>query len=225
MFVQFIPPQTLEEQWDIKGLEEALERDIGTRLPVQQWLDEDSHLDEDKLRRQIIDQLADIYRAKAEAIGPKVMRHFEKTVMLQVLDDSWKEHLAAMDHLRQGIHLRGYAQKDPKQEYKKEAFEMFTSMLDVIKHEVIGIVSKVQVRSDDEVTQMEEQNRAPVTMQYQHAELSALGEENADAGESSEGTPPPPAKPYTREGAKIGRNDPCPCGSGKKYKTCHGKLN
>lgn len=224
LFGQHIPPQTLEEQWDVKGLEEALEHDVGARLPLQQWLDEDSHLDEDNLRQRIIERLAGIYQAKAEAIGSKVMRHFEKTVMLQVLDDSWKEHLAAMDHLRQGIHLRGYAQKDPKQEYKKEAFEMFTSMLDVIKHEVIGIVSKVQVRSDDEVTQMEEQNRAPVTMQYQHAEVSALGEDEADAGEPSADTPPP-LKPYTREGAKIGRNDPCPCGSGKKYKVCHGKLD
>ena len=224
LFVQFIPPQTLEEQWDVKGLEEALEHDVGAHLPVQQWLDEDSHLDEDKLRQRITERLAEIYQAKAEAIGSKVMRHFEKTVMLQVLDDSWKEHLAAMDHLRQGIHLRGYAQKDPKQEYKKEAFEMFTSMLDVIKHEVIGIVSKVQVRSDDEVTQMEEQNRAPVTMQYQHAEVSALGEEEPEVGEQPAGTPPP-VKPYTREGVKVGRNDPCPCGSGKKYKVCHGKLD
>ncbi|MDD1649139.1 MAG: SEC-C domain-containing protein, partial [Methylococcaceae bacterium] len=224
MFGQYIPPQTLEEQWDVKGLEEALEHDVGAHLTIQQWLDEDSHLDEDRLRQRITERLAEIYQAKAEAIGPKVMRHFEKTVMLQVLDDSWKEHLAAMDHLRQGIHLRGYAQKDPKQEYKKEAFEMFTSMLDVIKHEVIGIVSKVQVRSDDEVTQMEEQNRAPVTMQYQHAEVSALGEEEPDAGEQPAGTPPP-AKPYTREGVKVGRNDPCPCGSGKKYKVCHGKLD
>ena len=227
MFGQFIPPQTLEEQWDVKGLEEALDRDIGMHLPIQQWLDEDSRLDEDRLRQRIGERLGEIYRDKAEAIGPQVMRHFEKTVMLQVLDDSWKEHLAAMDHLRQGIHLRGYAQKDPKQEYKKEAFEMFTSMLDGIKHEVIGIVSKVQVRSEEEVTQMEEQNRAPQEFEYQHAEVSAMSTD-AEAGDEeapAESAAPPPAKPYTREGAKVGRNDPCPCGSGKKYKACHGKLD
>ncbi len=227
LFGQYIPPQTLEEQWNVKGLEEALERDVGVSLPVQRWLDEDSHLDEDRLRQRIGKQLAEIYQGKVEAIGAKVMRHFEKTVMLQVLDEAWKEHLAAMDHLRHGIHLRGYAQKDPKQEYKKEAFEMFTSMLEGIKHEVIGIVSKVQVRSDDEVNQMEEQNRAPVTMQYQHAELTALSEEAPDGAENAppDGMAAPAAKPYIREGAKIGRNDPCPCGSGKKYKLCHGKLD
>ena len=225
MFGQFIPPQTLEEQWDVKGLEETLERDLGFAIPVQQWLDEDSRLDEDKLRQRITETLAGIYRSKVEAIGPQVMRHFEKTVMLQVLDDSWKEHLAAMDHLRQGIHLRGYAQKDPKQEYKKEAFEMFTSMLEGIKHEVIGIVSKVQVRSDEEVTQMEEQSRMPRELEYQHAEMSAL-EAEGESGEAEPVPPPPPAaKPYIREGAKVGRNDPCPCGSGKKYKACHGKLS
>jgi len=225
MFSQFIPPQTLEEQWDVKGLEEALERDIGVTLPVQHWLDEDAHLDEDRLRQRITETLAETYHRKVEAIGPQVMRHFEKTVMLQVLDDSWKEHLAAMDHLRQGIHLRGYAQKDPKQEYKKEAFEMFTSMLEGIKHEVIGIVSKVQVRSDEEVTQMEEQNRMPRELEYQHATMTALGEEDESGEAEVDPSIPAAAKPYTREGVKVGRNDPCPCGSGKKYKSCHGKLS
>ena len=228
LFTQFIPPQTLEEQWDVKGLEEALERDIGVRLPVQQWLDDDAQLDEDRLRERLIEHLGRLYRDKADAIGPKVMRHFEKTVMLQVLDDSWKEHLAAMDHLRQGIHLRGYAQKDPKQEYKKEAFEMFTSMLDGIKHEVIGIVSKVQVRSDEDVNQMEEQNRAPQQFEYQHAEVSALGEaaaEAADDADTGEPAAPPAARPFVRDSAKVGRNDPCPCGSGRKFKNCHGKLD
>ena len=154
------------------------------------------------------------------------MRHFEKTVMLQVLDDSWKEHLAAMDHLRQGIHLRGYAQKDPKQEYKKEAFEMFTSMLEGMKHEVVGIVSKVQVRSDEEVTQMEEQNRQPQPLEYQHAEVAGfLDDAEDDRSLESEAQKPASTKPFTRDEAKVGRNDPCPCGSGKKYKVCHGKLD
>jgi preprotein translocase subunit SecA len=224
IFTQYIPPQTLEEQWDVKGLEEALERDFGVRVPVQQWLDQDTRLYEDRLRGKIVDQLDTIYGEKTAAIGEKIMRHFEKTVMLQVLDNSWKEHLAAMDHLRQGIHLRGYAQKDPKQEYKREAFEMFTNMLDEIKHEVIGIVSKVQVHTEEEVKVMEEQNRAPREMQYQHAEVSALGAEPEEAP-PPEPAPAAAAKPYIRDIAKVGRNDPCPCGSGKKFKQCHGKLD
>jgi preprotein translocase subunit SecA len=224
---QFIPPLTLEEQWDVKGLEEALERDVGAHLPVQHWLDEDSRLDEDRLRRKIVDNLERLYRSKVEAIGPQIMRHFEKTVMLQVLDNSWKEHLAAMDHLRQGIHLRGYAQKDPKQEYKREAFEMFTNMLDAIKHEVIGIVSKVQVHTEEEVRALEEQSRAMPELEYQHAEVAALGAEPQPEGEAEAAAPQPApaAQPYIRDVAKVGRNDPCPCGSGKKFKQCHGKLD
>ena len=240
-FGQFIPPQTLEEQWDVSGLQEAIEREMGVELPIQQWLDEDSRLDEHSLQDRIAEELSKVYAGKVESLGPSVMRHFEKTVMLQVLDDSWKEHLAAMDHLRQGIHLRGYAQKDPKQEYKKEAFEMFTSMIEGIKHEVVGIVSKVQVHSEAEVVRMEEQNRAPVEFEYQHADAPDLvsgvvGENEGytlpqgdlgytisapeETAESEEAN-----RPYTREGEKVGRNDPCPCGSGKKYKVCHGKLD
>jgi preprotein translocase subunit SecA len=231
LFGQFIPPHTLEEQWDVAGLEEAIGREMGVELSIQSWLDADNRLDEEGLKQRIADELAAVYAAKVEAIGPSVMHHFEKTVMLQALDDSWKEHLAAMDHLRQGIHLRGYAQKDPKQEYKKEAFEMFTSMLEGIKHEVIGIVSKVQVHSEAEISRMEEQNRAPVEMEYQHAdapELStdAFSESATSPVELEESDVSTEAnRPYTREGDKVGRNDPCPCGSGKKYKVCHGKLD
>ena len=225
IFPQFIPPQTLEEQWDVKGLEDTLQHDFNVHLPIQQWLDEDSRLDEDPLRDRIVERLDEIYHAKSEAIGPQVMRHFEKTVMLQVLDDSWKEHLAAMDHLRQGIHLRGYAQKDPKQEYKKEAFEMFTSMLDAIKHEVTGIVTKVQVRSEEEVIEMEEQNRAPRDLEYQHAEVTAMAGEEPEIGEATDQAAETGARPYTRDAVKVGRNDACPCGSGKKYKQCHGRLD
>jgi preprotein translocase subunit SecA len=197
---------------------------MGCQRAGRQWLDQDTRLYEDRLRGKIVDQLDTIYGEKTAAIGEKIMRHFEKTVMLQVLDNSWKEHLAAMDHLRQGIHLRGYAQKDPKQEYKREAFEMFTNMLDEIKHEVIGIVSKVQVHTEEEVKVMEEQNRAPREMQYQHAEVSALGAEPEEAP-PPEPAPAAAAKPYIRDIAKVGRNDPCPCGSGKKFKQCHGKLD
>jgi len=226
MFAQFIPPHTLEEQWDVKGLEEALLRELGSKLPVQQWLDEDSKLDEDRLLDKIVDRLDEIYRGKSAAIGDSVMRHFEKTVMLQVLDNSWKEHLAAMDHLRQGIHLRGYAQRDPKQEYKREAFEMFTSMLDGIKHEVMGIVSKVQVHSEEDVNVMEEQRRAaPQEMHFEHAEAHALAAEPEEAEAEEKPVKSRPAQPYIRDIAKVGRNEPCPCGSGKKFKHCHGKLD
>ncbi|QSA95917.1 preprotein translocase subunit SecA [Methylococcus sp. EFPC2] len=225
IFEQHIPPHTMEEQWDVKGLEETLEHELGTAVPVQHWLETDHYLHEEKLRQQIQDAVAKVYDDKVAIIGPQVMHHFEKSVMLQVLDNAWKEHLAAMDHLRLGIHLRGYAQKDPKQEYKREAFEMFTSMLDNVKHEVIGIVSKVQVRTEEEIAVMEEQNRSPVEMQYHHAEASALdttADEPADprAEPSREA-----ANPYVRDANKVGRNDPCPCGSGKKYKQCHGRLD
>ncbi|MFN5745172.1 MAG: preprotein translocase subunit SecA [Methylococcaceae bacterium] len=225
IFPAYIPPHTLEEQWDVKGLEETLQRDTTAHLPLRQWLDEDAALDEERLLERIKQHLRDIYEAKSEAIGPKVLRHFEKTVMLQALDDAWKEHLAAMDHLRQGIHLRGYAQKDPKQEYKREAFEMFTSMMDAIKHDVIGIVSKVQVRSEEEILEMEEVNRAPQPLEFQHADASAMSIEEPNSVESAPEPPLPAAKPYTRDNSKVGRNDPCPCGSGKKFKACHGKLD
>jgi preprotein translocase subunit SecA len=221
---QFIPPHTLEEQWDVLGLEETLERDFNVKPAISEWIDSDARLDAEGIQLRVTDEVARHYREKSAAIGQGVMRHFEKTVMLQVLDDSWKEHLAAMDHLRQGIHLRGYAQKDPKQEYKKEAFEMFTSMLDRIKHEVIEIVSKVQVHSEEEVREMESQNRPSQELEYQHAEIEALG----TSDEQSQPSEPPKGavqKPFEREAAKVGRNEPCPCGSGKKYKHCHGSLS
>ncbi len=161
------------------------------------------------------------YAEKTAMIGGEVMRHFEKSVMLQTLDNHWKEHLAAMDHLRQGIHLRGYAQKDPKQEYKREAFEMFTSMLDAIKHEVVSIVCRVQVRAEEDIQVMEEHNRIPEEVHYEHAEASAFA---AEAEEEAKPKEPAKPAPFIRESRKIGRNEPCPCGSGKKYKQCHGKL-
>jgi len=227
MFHQAIPPHTMEEQWDVKGLEESLAHELHVAAPVSQWLDEDTHLHEEKLQQKIQDQVQSDYEAKSAAIGAEVMRHFEKSVMLQVLDNTWKEHLAAMDHLRMGIHLRGYAQKDPKQEYKREAFEMFTNMLDSVKQEVISILSKVQVRSEEEVRIMEEQARQVQEMQFQHAEASPLlgaAEEEEKPLLGDEGWTPEPPKPFARAVAKVGRNDPCPCGSGLKYKQCHGKL-
>jgi preprotein translocase subunit SecA len=165
--------------------------------------------------------MEDAYAGKEQQAGVEVVRHFEKAVMLQVLDVSWKEHLAAMDYLRQGIGLRGYAQKNPKQEYKREAFEMFTAMLDRIKHDVISIVSKVQVRAESDVEAVELQRRSQAPRKYKHAEASAMGEQQD--GEAAEGEKA--HTPFTRKGRKIGRNEPCPCGSGKKYKQCHGKLS
>jgi preprotein translocase subunit SecA len=219
---QYIPPMTMEEQWNVKGLEEALDRELGASIPVQHWLDEHPDLHEETLRERIAETLESSYRDKVTAIGSPVMHPFEKSVLLQVLDNAWKEHLAAMDHLRQGIHLRGYAQKDPKQEYKREAFEMFTSMLESIKAEFISIVSRVQVRGEEDIRVIEEQNQPPIeNVQYQHADVSALDEDTGAAEDEPEHAE---AKPFVRDERKVGRNEPCPCGSGRKYKNCHGKL-
>ncbi|MBM4208029.1 MAG: preprotein translocase subunit SecA [Gammaproteobacteria bacterium] len=223
LITQYIPPKSMEEQWNIKGLEEHLYQDFNAEVPIQKMLDEDKRLQESTLRTRILEILAQLYQQKEQQITPSVMRHFEKSVMLQILDNSWKEHLAAMDYLRKGIHLRGYAQKDPKQEYKREAFEMFTSLLEHIKYEVTRILFRVQVREEEDVQAMDEQMQAPRELHYEHAEASALHDidENAELNER----PAAPVQPYIREGDKVGRNDPCPCGSGKKYKHCHGKLS
>ncbi len=219
---QFIPPDSLDEQWDVPGLEEALEHEFGTRIPVAEWLDQDDELDEAGLRERIVAEFERIYKEKGELAGPEVLRHFEKAVTLQVLDSLWKEHLAAMDYLRQGIHLRGYAQKDPKQEYKREAFEMFSRLLDRIKHEVVTVVSKVQVRAEEDVDAVERQRRNTAPMNFEHAAAPAPGaEEPMPAEEEGEES----HTPFVRDGRKVGRNEPCPCGSGKKYKHCHGKLD
>ncbi|HEB98441.1 MAG TPA: preprotein translocase subunit SecA [Thiotrichales bacterium] len=213
----YIPPGSLDEQWDIAGLEKAIEEEFGQVMPIQEWLEQDEELHEETLRERILDELVRAYREKEALAGPEVLRHFEKSVMLQVLDQAWKEHLAAMDYLRQGIGLRGYAQKNPKQEYKREAFEMFTAMLDRIKHDVVGILSKVQVRAEEDVEAVEAQRQQNVPMEYRHAEADALHGEGEEAEEAQQA-------PFVREGRKIGRNEPCPCGSGKKYKHCHGRL-
>ena len=214
---QYLPPGSLDEQWDVPGLEEALVQEYALELPLQKWLDEDHELHEETLRERILDSMVAAYKEKEKQSGAEVLRHFEKAVMLQILDSAWKEHLAAMDYLRQGIGLRGYGQKDPKQEYKKEGFAMFTDMLERIKHEVIGVLSKVQVRAQADVEAVEQQRRSQAQVKYQHDQANAMGEAQADAGVEEH-------KPFTREGRKIGRNEPCPCGSGKKYKQCHGKL-
>ncbi len=224
----YIPPQTLEEQWDIPGLEEGLQGQFGIELPIQSWLDEDDNLHEELLRERILGAIEETYQLKEQQAGEAVMRHFEKAIFLQVLDGLWKEHLAAMDYLRQGIGLRGYAQKNPKQEYKREAFELFTQLLDRVKEDVISVLSKVQVRAEEDVAAVEEQRRRSAPMEFQHQEAPGLADEAAEvaaevaaeeAGESDA------AEPFVRGERKVGRNEPCPCGSGKKYKQCHGKLN
>jgi len=216
---EYIPPQSLEEMWDVPGLEARLKADFALDLPLQQWLAEDDKLYEEKLRERILDEATKLYAHKEELVGKEVLRNFEKAVMLQTLDGLWKEHLAAMDHLRQGIHLRGYAQKNPKQEYKRESFDLFTQMLETLKRDVVSILSRVQVQERD-VEAMEEQQRqqaeaAPRTYTHAAAE-SQLADEQA-VGEEGHTT-------FVRDEQKVGRNDPCPCGSGKKYKHCHGQL-
>ncbi|WP_342059734.1 preprotein translocase subunit SecA [Aeromonas sp. OTU364] len=216
---EYIPPQSLEEMWDVPGLEARLKSDFALELPLQQWLAEDDKLYEEKLRERILEEATKLYAHKEELVGKDVLRNFEKAVMLQTLDGLWKEHLAAMDHLRQGIHLRGYAQKNPKQEYKRESFDLFTQMLETLKRDVVSILSRVQVQERD-VEAMEEQQRqqaeaAPRTYTHAAAENQLADEETqADAAPVT----------FVRDEQKVGRNDPCPCGSGKKYKHCHGQL-
>ncbi|MFQ1755999.1 preprotein translocase subunit SecA [Aeromonas veronii] len=216
---EYIPPQSLEEMWDVPGLEARLKADFALDLPLQQWLAEDDKLYEEKLRERILDEATKLYAHKEELVGKEVLRNFEKAVMLQTLDGLWKEHLAAMDHLRQGIHLRGYAQKNPKQEYKRESFDLFTQMLETLKRDVVSILSRVQVQERD-VEAMEEQQRQQaeaVPRTYTHAAAeSQLADEQAAAEEGH--------TTFVRDEQKVGRNDPCPCGSGKKYKHCHGQL-
>lgn len=207
-----IPPQSLEEMWDIEGLEQRLKNDFDLEMPIAEWLEKEPQLHEETLRERIHEQAMEVYARKEEVVGVNVMRNFEKGVMLQTLDSLWKEHLAAMDYLRQGIHLRGYAQKDPKQEYKRESFSMFAAMLEALKYEVISTLSKVQVRMPEEIEALEQQRREEAERLASQQQLSHQSEAAAapSAGGSSE--------------RKIGRNDPCPCGSGKKYKQCHGRI-
>jgi preprotein translocase subunit SecA len=221
----FIPPMSVEEQWDVPGLEKQLEAEFAITLPLQEWLDADDKLHEEALREKIIEEVQAAYDAKCEEVGPD-MRKIEKQIMLQVLDTLWKEHLATMDHLRQGIHLRAYAQKNPKQEYKRESFALFEELLRNLKLEVVKFLSHVQIQRRDEAELIEQQRReaaAREQMAFQHAEASAMA--GAGAGGSPEQPEQaPPAQPFTRTQPKVGRNEPCPCGSGKKYKQCHGKL-
>jgi preprotein translocase subunit SecA len=213
---EHIPHGSMEEQWDSPSLEKALAAEFQLRLPVVQWLEQEKHLDENGLLVRIADAAQQQYQAKVDQVGGEVMHGYERIVMLQSLDQHWREHLAALDHLRQGIHLRGYAQKNPKQEYKREAFDLFATMLEAIKRDVTQTLMNVQIRSEADVAAAEA-THAPENVQYHHADYEeALASTDKQTEEH---------KPFVRGGEKVGRNDPCPCGSGKKYKQCHGRLN
>jgi preprotein translocase subunit SecA len=221
LVTQYLPEQSFVEQWDLHGLEQALETDFGIELPVRTWLEQDVNLSEVTVRERVQDAASAMYAKKCEG-AESIMRQVEKQIMLQVLDNLWKEHLASMDYLRQGINLRAYAQKNPKQEFKRESFELFRVLLDNIKSEVVRVLFHVRIASREEIEAMEEQRRQEQeNLQLKHAEISALhGEEPSDNTPRENNA----AAPYVREGEKVGRNDPCPCGSGKKYKQCHGRL-
>ena len=226
-----IPPQSLPEQWDIAGLESAIESGFGVKLPIQQWLDEDDHLYEETLREKLLNELLAAYNEKEEQASSEALRTFEKQIVLRVLDDLWKDHLSTMDHLRHGIHLRGYAQKNPKQEYKRESFNLFSELLDSIKRDSIRVLSHVQVRREDPIEEearlRQEAENLAARMQFQHAEAPGLDQpealaevlEGADVSDVVTATEP------ARNEQKLGRNELCYCGSGKKYKHCHGQIN
>ena len=200
---QYVPPQSIEEMWDIEGLEVRLDRQFGMKLPIQHWLEDEPDLHEETLRERILNIAKEEYKAKEAIVGEEVMRNFEKGIVLQTLDELWKEHLSAMDYLRKGIHLRSYGQKDPKNEYKKESFAMFTEMLDLLKTNVISVLSRIQVRSQEEVATEQQAAQQEAVEAEQAVDMDNLTEEQL-------------------ANLHISRNDPCPCGSGKKYKHCHG---
>ena len=220
----FIPPQSLEEQWDIENLERQLQQDFTVVLPLKKWLELDSSLHEETLRYKIIDEINKVYQQKAAQVNPETLRHIERSIMLQTLDLHWKNHLAAMDHLREGIHLRGYAQQNPKQEYKRESFFMFKQMLEDIKRDVTRTLYAIQIKTEEEIAAIEEERRRAAEaeqnkMSFIHAATNAMSEDTKIPEDAEANTP------YVREQPKVGRNDSCPCGSGKKYKHCHGKLS
>ncbi len=226
----YIPPESMPEQWDVPGLEKQLEKDFVLKLPIEQWLADETDLHEENLRTRILEKATEAYAAKEAVVGEDIMRQFERSVMMRSLDIHWKEHLAAMDYLRQGIHLRGYAQKNPKQEYKRESFELFSEMLERIRYDVVSLLMRVQLRPEGE-TQMQAASTQPKRMQYSHTEMNSLTGTGAGAAVGGAAGQPRPQgqaatqqETYIREGRKVGRNEPCPCNSGKKYKHCHGKV-
>ncbi len=224
---RFVPPESVDEQWDLPGLESALAEEFDQRLPLVTLAQAKDELDAEGIQRYVQESLDRLFKDKEAQVGAETMRMLEKHVMLNVLDDNWKQHLSRMDYLRQGIHLRGYAQKQPKQEYKREAFELFSEMLDKVKREVVTLLARVRIRSEEEVAAMEAQERAQAEavaqqMQFNHPDMGALG-----ADEEAAAVAAPDRQGFQqsiRAMPKIGRNEACPCGSGKKYKHCHGQL-
>jgi preprotein translocase subunit SecA len=232
---EYVPPESVEEVWDKEGLSKGLEREFGVKFDAERLLEQDHSIEERALRRMIVEEVDREYERKAAELGPKLMHELEKGIMLRQLDAHWKEHIGALDYLRQGIHLRGYAQRNPKQEYKREAFEMFSAMLERVKHDAIAILCKIQIRRPEDVQAVEPAAPDPRTLQFQHAAAPAITAPQPPAPApgmpqpSGQGFPPlgagEPIAPYVREQPKVGRNEPCPCGSGKKFKQCHGRLS
>jgi preprotein translocase subunit SecA len=231
---EHVPPESVEEEWNKDGLTKALEREFGVRLDVAALLESDDTIDEKRLRELVVAAASEAYQKKVAEIGPNVMHEVEKQIMLRQLDSHWKEHIGALDYLRQGIHLRGYAQRNPKQEYKREAFEMFSTMLERVKHDTISILSKIQIRRPEDAQAVEPAAPDPSTLRFQHAPAPSLTEPppapeprplSAPPDPRMRPPPPEPVSQYVRDAPKVGRNDPCPCGSGKKFKQCHGRLS
>jgi len=214
LMARYVPPDSIDEQWDVAGLEKALVDEYGIHLPLHRWLEQDDALDEPGLRRKVLDEVAHFFAEREALVGSEAMRSLEKRVMLYVLDTRWKEHLSNMDYLRQGIHLRGYAQKQPKQEYKRESFEMFERLLDDIRGDVTRLLARVQIRDEEDVSAVAPSRTRQRDLHYQHQ--AAPGSEEGGTAEAQQ--------PFVRQGEKVGRNDPCPCGSGQKYKRCHGRI-
>jgi preprotein translocase subunit SecA len=215
IFRAHVPVNSIDEQWDITGLEQALSNEFGVDLPVQSWLDDDGNIDEASIYDRILENFEQAYQAKADTLGNELLVRLEKEITLMILDRHWKEHLAAMDYLRQGIGLRGYAQKNPVQEYKRESFEMFTDMLDGINYEVVQALARVQIRGEEQVEALEQSHQPDQSIKMEHANA----QNPLDAEQSGD-----EHQPFVRKDPKIGRNEPCWCGSGKKFKQCHGKL-
>ncbi|RSF00973.1 preprotein translocase subunit SecA [Achromobacter aegrifaciens] len=217
MFNTYVPPESVEEQWDVPALQKALEADWHVQLPLTEMLEKETNLTDDDLRERVVSAAREAYQAKVDQVGTESWSQFERSIMLQAIDTHWREHLSALDYLRQGIHLRGYAQKNPKQEYKREAFELFSGMLDRIRDDVVRVLMTVRVQSQEQVEQAEAEAAQPhvQNVQYHHSDYDeALAQSEPESG----------VQPVRNALPKVGRNDPCPCGSGKKYKQCHGKL-
>ena len=219
---QHIPPGSLEEMWDADALTNTLEAEFGVRADVSRWIREDPTLTADAIAERCTSEVGKAYEKKVSDIGADLMRGVEKQIMLRQLDFHWKEHLAGMDHLRQGVGLRSYAQKNPKQEYKREGFEMFEEMIEQVKHDSVSILSRIRIQGEEDLSELEARRRKDEQMKFQHAETSALGSPGQSGANAED---PEQHTPFVRDGRKVGRNEPCPCGSGKKFKQCHGKLS